>query len=314
MNIKRDKALKDFIEMEQLELKYYSEEHVTPHEEAYLWHQSNPNTGFVLEDNGRIAAFTDILPVKREIFDRIAAGTFNDKYLVAEDLVAMEDLKAEDEVNLLLSCVLVDEEYRETDALKILLSAHLEYYRSFADREIMIGDVVTSNVTVAGERFSERMGFERIGRSEHGTALYRTSFRKLYERVAQMKPKLEARLLQLEKNLLDPEFCRSIDNLNGCLATDFTEFGQSGTVYDRETAIRLLLRGDNRSMEIEDFSIHCLGSHIAVAHYTAVAKGETEIRSLRTSIWAKEEGRWKLHFHQGTGKQGVKGIVPDTDH
>ena len=94
MNIKHEKTPDDFIYMEQLELKYYSEEHVTPHEEAYLWHLANPNNGFVLEDGGRIAAFTDILPVKREIFDRIAAGEFNDKYLTVEDLVVMEGLKS----------------------------------------------------------------------------------------------------------------------------------------------------------------------------------------------------------------------------
>ena len=76
-------------------------------------------------------------------------------------------------MNLLLSCVLVDEEYRKTDALKILLDAHLNYYRSFEDRGIRIGNVITSNVTEAGERFSERMGFERVGRSEHQTMLYR---------------------------------------------------------------------------------------------------------------------------------------------
>jgi hypothetical protein len=26
----------------------------------------------------------------------------------------------------------------------------------------------------------------------------------------------------------------------------------------------------------------------------------TEKKTLRTSIWVKEEGVWKLHFHQGT--------------
>lgn len=304
MNIKQEKTPEDFIYMEQLELKYYSIEHVTPHEEAYLWHLANPNTGFVLEDGGRIAAFTDILPVKREIFDRIAAGEFNDKYLTADDLVVMTELKAGDEVNLLLSCVLVDDAYRETDALKTLLSAHLGYYRSFEDSGVRIGDVVTSNVTEAGERFSERMGFERIGRSEHGTVLYRTVFQQICEQVRQMKPRLEEKLLQLEKNLLDPEFCGNFNNLDGCLAPGFMEYGQSGTVYDRDAAIRILMSaaGSNNTVkkEIENFNICCLSSHAAVAHYISVAKGRKESRSMRTSIWVKEEGRWKLHFHQGT--------------
>lgn len=304
MNIKREKTLEDFIYMEQMELKYYSAEHVTPHEEAYLWHLSNPNTGFVLEDEGRIAAFTDILPVKCDIFDRIAAGEFNDKYLTTDDLVVMKELRPGDEVNLLLSCVLVDEDYRETDALKTLLDAHLDYYRSFADRGIMIGEVVTSNVTEAGKRFSERMGFEPIGRSEHGTMLYRTGFLQFHERVKQMKPRLENILLQFEKNLLDPIFCSDIKNLDGYFAADYMEYGKNGTIYDRAKTIGILLEGKWRDIEIKDFSIRCLSSHTAVAHYTAVQGGDSEEMSLRTSIWVKEDGLWKLHFHQGTEIRG----------
>lgn len=193
MEIKIEKTMNDFIDMEQLELKYYSEEHVTPHEEAYLWHLSNPNTDFALEDNGNIVAFTDILPIKQEIFDRIVSGTYNDKYLEAEDLINMDALKEGDCVNLLLSCVVVHEDYRNTDALKTLLNAHLDYYRKFLGKGILIDTVITSNVTDAGERFSEKMGFERIGRTEHKTTLYQTSFKQFDEQVRNMKSKLEAK-------------------------------------------------------------------------------------------------------------------------
>lgn len=189
MNIKKIKTLNDFIYMEQLELKYYSEEHVTPHQEAYLWHLSNPNTGFVLEDDGRIAAFSDILPVKPDIFGQIVRGTLNDKYLTTEDMVSMEALRAGDSVNLLLSCILVDDDYRGTDALKLLLNAHLDYYRQYRDKGIYIDSVATSNVTKAGERFSDRMGFKRIGKSEHHTVLYQTSFADFDRQVRNMKSK-----------------------------------------------------------------------------------------------------------------------------
>lgn len=187
MNVKTEKTLSDFIYMEQLELKYYAEEHVTPHREAYLWHLANPKTGFVLEEEGRIVAFSDILPVKTGVCNQILHGDYNDKYLTAEDLISMEDLKEGDEVNLLLSCILVDDDYRKTDALRILLNAHLDYYRDFANRGICIRTVITSNVTAAGERFSERMGFDRVGNSKHGTTIYETTFRKFDERVKEMK-------------------------------------------------------------------------------------------------------------------------------
>lgn len=191
MNIKTEKTIHDFIYMEQLELKYYTEEHVTPHREAYLWHLANPKTGFILEDQGRIAAFSDILPVKPEICDQILKGNYNDKYLTADDLVSMEDLKEGDEVDLLLSCILVDDDYRKTDALHILLNAHLDYYRDFVNRGISINKVITSNVTAAGERFSERMGFDWVGRSKHETTIYKTSFREFDDKVKGIKGRVK---------------------------------------------------------------------------------------------------------------------------
>jgi len=300
MNIKNEKTPEDFQYMEQLELKFYSEEHVTPWQEAYRWNLSNPKTGFVLEDCGRIVAFTDILPVRQGIFDQIAGGGFNDKYLTENDLVAMEELKEGDRVTLLLSCVLVDEDYRETDELKTLLSAHMDYYRSFADRGILIDAVVTSNVTRAGERFSERMGFERIGRTEHRTTLYRTSFRQFDERVRQMKSKLEGLLLEYESNLLDPAFCSDRNRLEAMFSADFTEYGRSGEVFAREKTIDRLTNTAGRDIEIRDFTAKCLSRDAAEAHYTASEKGEARCESLRTSIWIREDGRWKLRFHQGT--------------
>lgn len=309
MNIKRDKTIDDFIYMEQLELKYYSEEHVTPYQEAYLWHLSNPNTGFVLEDNGKIAAFTDILPVKHGIFYKILDGSFNDKYLTSDDLIDMEELKDGDSVSLLLSCVLVDDDYRHTDALKILLNAHLDYYRDYVSRGITVESVITSNVTEAGERFSERMGFERIGRSKHQTTLYQTSFRQFDELVRQMKPKLEVFLLKYEKDLLDPDYCKDINNLNDRIAKDFMEYGQSGTIYHRDEMIHLLQSKKDTRVSIENFTIKYFSKYVAVAHYTAIRKGETTQSSLRTSIWIKEDDRWKLFFHQGTEIQRGNEVV-----
>ena len=300
MNIKNDKTPEDFQYMEQLELKFYSEKYVTPWQEAYLWNLSNPKTGFILEDCGRIVAFTDILPVRQEVFDGIVNGSFDDKYITENDLVAIEELNAGDCVNLLLACILVDEDYRETDALKTLLNAHMDYYRRFADLGIRIETVVTSNVTREGERFSERMGFDRIGRSGHETTLFRTSFDQFDERVKLMKSKLEALLLQYETNLLDPEFCKDPDRLGALLSPGFMEYGQSGRIYSRDKTIEILMNSGCREIAIRGFSVKCLSRDAVEVHYIASESGEARRESLRTSIWIREDGLWKLRFHQGT--------------
>lgn len=190
MNIKNELVIEDFIYMEQMEKKYYSEEYITPYEEAYRWYLSNPNGGAVLEDDGVIIGFTDVLPVKQEVFDRMIKGTFNDKYLTTEDLVSMEKLRKGNSVNLILSCVLVEKECRKTDALRMLLNATMDYYRRFTEQGIRIDSIATSNVTEDGVRFSEKMGFERIGSSDHQTVLFRTSFWEFDKRVKAMPIRL----------------------------------------------------------------------------------------------------------------------------
>lgn len=186
MKIKKKLTIEDFIEMENLELKYYSSEHVTPHEEAFKWHLDFPETGVVLEDQGRIIAFLDLLPIKDTVFQSIQSGLYNDKYLTTNEIVKLDDLIIGDNVNLLLSCIVVDDKYRKTDALKILLHTQLSFYQTYLNQGIRIEHIITSNVTKQGERFSEKMGFQRIGESEHGTVLYISTFENLFNKVLQL--------------------------------------------------------------------------------------------------------------------------------
>jgi hypothetical protein len=178
MNIKEKKTLQDFILMEKLELKYYSEEHITPHKEAYEWYLAFPMTDVALEENGKIVAFMDIIPIKDDIFNKIKKGRLNDKYLTTEDMIDLAQLKAGETVNLLLSCIVVDEAYRKTNAIKIMIKEHLKNFQSYIDKGIIFDSIITSNVTKQGEKFSSGMGFSRVGSSGHNSVLYISKFDK----------------------------------------------------------------------------------------------------------------------------------------
>lgn len=178
MQIKLKKNLQDFIQMEKLELKYYSEEHVTPHKEAYEWYKAFPKTDVALEENGKIVAFMDLIPIKDEVFNTIKKGRFNDKYLTTEDMVDLDQLKLGETVNLLLSCVVVDEAFRKSNAIKIMIREHLKNFEGYINKGVIFDSIITSNVTKQGERFSSGMGFNRIGSSGHNSVLYISKFEK----------------------------------------------------------------------------------------------------------------------------------------
>jgi hypothetical protein len=104
-------------------------------------------------------------------------------------------------------------------------------------------------------------------------------------------------ILNLEKKLLDPLIWQSGDELSELLSEDFTEFGSSGKVYNREEVIKALSNQEISDYIISDFRIKKLGTNSILALYKSVSSGK---QSLRSSIWQFESGKWRIIFHQGT--------------
>jgi len=187
MRIHSKKTIEDYKKMEVMELKYYDAEHVTPYTESFEWAQYCPESDVMLMDKDRIVGFMDILPIKKTVFEGIKEGCFNDKYLTTADIARKQDLKAGAHVDLLLSCVVIEEEYRKTDALAMLLLAHLKYFMTFLEEGITIDFVVTSNVTDEGIHFSQKMGFQKVCHSDHGTEIYLIPFCDFKKRILELQ-------------------------------------------------------------------------------------------------------------------------------
>jgi hypothetical protein len=107
-------------------------------------------------------------------------------------------------------------------------------------------------------------------------------------------------LRTLEQRLLQPG--GSAKDIGDLLAEEFVEFGSSGRTYDRRQVIENLQRG-TASIELSDFKATTLLPGLALATYVATRLGETgapSTRSLRSSIWKRIHGHWRMVFHQGT--------------
>jgi ribonuclease HI len=110
-------------------------------------------------------------------------------------------------------------------------------------------------------------------------------------------------LRSLEASLLDPPVRRDRQRVSALLADDFTEIGASGRLWTREAILALLATEDFVPPTIEDFSCRQLAEGVVLATYRAVRTGPVTQEcstALRNSIWTKEDGGWKLRFHQGT--------------
>jgi hypothetical protein len=114
---------------------------------------------------------------------------------------------------------------------------------------------------------------------------------------------LNGRILGLEQVLLDPTTRASAATLNILLADDFMEIGASGQIHNKaDTVASLPEETADWTYLLSDFAIRQLSSDTVLATYRIVTfrKAASERRTLRSSIWRRENGAWRMIFHQGT--------------
>jgi hypothetical protein len=108
-----------------------------------------------------------------------------------------------------------------------------------------------------------------------------------------------ADLLAREKRLLESPWRHSSDYLDGELSDDFTEVGKSGRVWDKASLISgLVAAASDRVIESERFTAESISARVALIRYRTRVAGEGWIE--RSSLWRREDDRWRVVFHQAT--------------
>ena len=109
-------------------------------------------------------------------------------------------------------------------------------------------------------------------------------------------------LSQLEKQLLNSATERSADFVTSLLSPDFQEFGTSGLVYVRADIVDALADEPATTTSAEDFDVRVISADAALLTYksTKTVDGGASVRALRSSLWVRRDGEWRMLFHQGT--------------
>lgn len=112
----------------------------------------------------------------------------------------------------------------------------------------------------------------------------------------------KAELERLELLLMDPAMRRDGDRVGALLTHDFVEFGSSGQVWTREATLKLLASETYSPPRTENFAFRLLGPDVVLVTYRTSREDATgeKMETLRSSLWARESGGWKICFHQGT--------------
>ena len=122
--------------------------------------------------------------------------------------------------------------------------------------------------------------------------------------MADTDAELLAHLRALEVELHRPAARSDAARLDALLHPDFLEFGRSGRSYVKADIIDQLVASPAHATVVSDrFALRLLAPDVALLTYRAAHvadDGGLELHALRSSIWQRDGGDWRMSFHQGT--------------
>ena len=111
----------------------------------------------------------------------------------------------------------------------------------------------------------------------------------------------EELVMRLERELLEPTTRADRSRLDALLADDFHEVGARGTSFGKPEVLARLPEETGMAFQASAMQAHKLAAGVILVTYTAErAHEELTARSLRSSVWVKDRGRWQMRYHQGT--------------
>jgi hypothetical protein len=122
--------------------------------------------------------------------------------------------------------------------------------------------------------------------------------------------------VELELALLHPDVRRDRQWVEELLDEDFREIGASGRTWTRQEAAGMLAAEQNdEPIAVADMEALRLAGDVVLLTYVSDRAGR---RALRSAIWRRLDGRWRLLHHQGTlapekAARPCLGSPPDAD-
>jgi ribonuclease HI len=107
----------------------------------------------------------------------------------------------------------------------------------------------------------------------------------------------EETIVALEKELLRADVRADLGRTGVLLHPDFTEIGSSGRFWTRDDTMMSLEQNPAETVEIESLGSDRIGENTILFNYRSYGRSGTV---LRTSLWVRDGGQWRLRFHQGT--------------
>jgi hypothetical protein len=108
-------------------------------------------------------------------------------------------------------------------------------------------------------------------------------------------------LEELELELLQPSTRANSARINELIADDFLEIGSAGVAFDKDVVLAHLPKEDGKHFQVSNLRSRMLSEGVCLVTYFCVrTHRNTQVHSLRSSIWLKRGSSWQMTYHQAT--------------
>jgi hypothetical protein len=105
-------------------------------------------------------------------------------------------------------------------------------------------------------------------------------------------------LIEFERALATRTDPGILGGLAALIDDDFLEFGASGRRWERTDVLELLREPAEGQLQLSDVDCSLIAADVALLTYTTTSAERPPV--LRSSLWVRRDGAWRLRFHQGT--------------
>lgn len=145
---------------------YSAEENVGIFSLCKEWYNKNPLMYTVMKHEGEVIGYVNFLPLTKDSYEKYKAGEMHD-YEIREDDI--ETYEFDKHYNALLTSIVIKEDYRNGEAIKLLWDGFLDKLSHLKKLGIEIDNVLADCVSKDGEKFvGDRLGFDYITESKDG--------------------------------------------------------------------------------------------------------------------------------------------------
>lgn len=117
---------------------------------------------------------------------------------------------------------------------------------------------------------------------------------------------IEATVMKLERELLEPAVRADATRLDALLAAEFLEVGAGGRSFGKAEVLSRLPDEQGVSFSVGTTQAHALAADVALVTYSVKRSHLGQVAySLRSSVWIKSADGWQMRYHQGTSVPGL---------